>query len=288
MKNIIKIIIIFTGFYLIYTNRSLVILSTLKSIKMFNESLFPSIFPIIILSDFILSTNLINIISKLIGNIFNKLFNISKVSSYVFILSCISGSPSNSKYIKDLLDNKLITKKEAEKLLSFSCLYNPLLIISLTKYLCLKDSIIIIIINIICNILIGIINRNYKIDISNTLFKVKKFNLVESINKSINTLIILLGVVTFFNILNGLININHPLISGIFEITSGLYLLNDYPISYSSKLLYTGILLSFSGLSIIIQTKSIFAKDTLDYSLFYKSRIIHLILMIIIIIFLYN
>ena len=42
--------------------------------------------------------------------------------------------------------------------------------------------------------------------------------------------------------------------------------------------------MSFSGLSIITQIKSIFNKEnTLNYSLYYKSKIIHILLFIIII-----
>ena len=90
------------------------------------------------------------------------------------------------------------------------------------------------------------------------------------------------------NIINNLLPIKHPLITGIFEITNGLNLINKTNITYKYKLIYTAILMSFSGLSIITQIKSIFNKEnTLNFSLFYKSRIIHLILFIILIYILY-
>ena len=116
----------------------------------------------------------------------------------------------------------------------------------------------------------------------------KKFNLVNSIANTLNTLISIFGIVTFFNIINNLLPIKHPLITGIFEITNGLNLINKTNITYKYKLIYTAILMSFSGLSIITQIKSIFNKEnTLNFSLFYKSRIIHLILFIILIYILY-
>ena len=284
MKNIFKIIFIFTVLVLIFTNRNVLIISTIESIELFNKALFPSIFPIMILSDFILSTNFINILSNFIGKIFSRIFKLNKVSIYPFIMSSISGSPSNSKYINDLLINNYISNDEAIKLLSMCNLYNPLLIISLTSYLKFKDSIIIIIINLVINIIIGLINRNYKIDIINKEFKSKKFNLVNSISNSINTLISIFGIVTFFNIVNNLLPIKHPLITGIFELTNGLNLINKISVSYKNKLIYSGIILSFSGLSIITQIKSVLdKKNTLNYSLYYKSKIIHILLFIIII-----
>ena len=161
-------------------------------------------------------------------------------------------------------------------------LYNPLLIISLTKYLKFRDSILIIVINIIINLIIGLINRNYKIEIKNEVIKNKKFSLASSINNSVNTLLSILGIVVLFNIINNLLPIKHPLITGLFEITNGLNLVGNTCTSYRNKIIYTGILLSFGGLSIITQIKSIFKNEnTFNYTLFYKSRIIHLLLFVI-------
>ena len=282
MKNIIKSLIIITLFILIYLKKEIVVISVINSIDLFNKAIFPSIFPIMIISDLILSTNIINYISNTIGIIFSKVFKLSKYSSYVFVMSMISGTPSCAKYLKDLLDNNCITKKEAQKILPMVILYNPLLIISLTSYLSFYHSCLVIIVNIIINLVIGLINRNYKIEIKDNKLIPKKFNLVESINNALSALISIFGIITTFNILNNLLPIKHPLITGILEITNGLNLVNVTSTSYQNKLLYTGILLSFSGLSIITQIKSIFKKDTLDYSLFYKSRIMHLLITIII------
>lgn len=282
MKNIFKIFITLLLLYLIYYKRTIIVTSVLSSINLFNNSIFPSIFPIMIISDYILSTNIINILTNTLGLIFSKIFNLSKISIYPFIMSIISGTPSNSKYIKDLLNNNYITKEEAIKLLCICINYNPLLIISLTNYLKLKDSIIILILNIICNILVGLINRNYKITKKNNNYNEQNFNIINSINNTINTLINILGIITLFNIITNILPIKHPLITGILELTNGLNLINSITSTYKRKIIYTSILLSFSGLSIITQIKSIL-NDTLNYSIFYKSRIIHLILILILV-----
>ncbi len=284
MKNIFKTLLCFLFILLIFTNRNILINSTIESIDLFNRSIFPSIFPIMILSNFIMSTNIINLLSNTLGIFFSNLFNCNKCSIYPFIMSCISGTPSNAKYIKDLLDNKCITKNETIKLLSMCMLYNPILIITLTSYLDRKDSILLVIINILINLFIGLINRSIKVEIINKPILIKKFNLIETINSSINALLSILGIIILFNIINGLLPIEHPLITGIFELTNGINLINKSLTTYKNKILYTGVLLSFGGLSIITQIKSIFKEEnTLDYTLFYKSRIIHLILFIIII-----
>ena len=52
------------------------------------------------------------------------------------------------------------------------------------------------------------------------------------------------------------------------------------------KLIFTVIMMSFGGLSILMQIKSILKDANLDYSLYYKSRIIHLVLFMLIILIL--
>lgn len=280
MINKLKKVSIVLLIILIIIKRPIIIGAILESINIWITNIFPSIFPFLIISDLIISTDLINSITKYIGCLFSKLYKMSKYSSYVFMMSLISGCPTNAKYVKDLLDHNLINKNEAIKVLSMSLLYNPLLILTITSYLEVKDAIIIIIFNILINLIIGLFNRNFKCDYNNHQeLKIKEFNIVLSISKAIDTLLLILGVLVLFNALSSLITYNHPLITGIFEITKGIkeiHFINDY----NNKLIFTGILLSFGGLSILVQIKSILKNYNLDYSLFYKSRIIHLILFI--------
>lgn len=270
---------------LIIIKRPIITNSIIDAINIWITNIFPALFPILILSDLIVSTDLIKTITNVIGPIFSKIFKVSKYSSYVFVMSSLSGCPSNAKYIKDLLDNKLIHKDEAVKILSFSLLYNPILILTITPYLTKFDAYFIIISNIFINLIIGLINRNQKCSIDNNSELIpKNFNLINSISKTIDTLLLVLGSLVLFIALSSLVTYNHPILDGIFEITNGIkeIILLD---KYSHQLMITGILLSFGGLSIHTQIKSILKDYHLDYSLFYKSRIIHLILFMLTIYF---
>ncbi len=277
MKNIL----IFVSFLLICLKRTIISISVRYSFNLWINSIFPSIFPLMILSDLILSTDFIRYIANSIGRIFSKLFKVNKYASYVFLMSMITGCPSNAKYIKDLYDNKVIYAEEIVKILSMSLLYNPLLIISITPYLRINEQLFLIGINILINLIIGFINRNFNVSYSNNDLKMRKFNLVNSISNGINSLMLILGVIITFNIINSLLFFKHPLITGILEITNGIILINNSYLLYKYKFIFTGILLSLGGFSILMQIKSIFKDTLIDYSLFYKSRIIHLLLMII-------
>ena len=109
----------------------------------------------------------------------------------------------------------------------------------------------------------------------------RNFNLINSISKTIDTLMLVLGSLVLFIALSSLISYDHPLLDGIFEITNGIKE-NFFIENYNYQLLFTGILMSFGGLSIQTQIKSILKDYKLEYSLFYKSRIIHLIFFILI------
>ena len=283
MKEILKNMSITLLVILILIKRPVLMSSITGAINIWITVVFPAIFPFLIISDLIMSTNLINVISHRLSYLYHRLFKMSGYGAYVFLLSLISGTPGNAKYIKDLLDAKLISNREAIKILSMSLLYNPLLIIAITSFLKPRDQIFIIISNILINIFIGLINRGYKCDYRQTANLVQvKFNLVNSVSKAIQTLLLILGVIVFFAGLSSLLPTEHPLLIGSLEIINGFNKLNTIN-DYNLKLILTAILLSFGGLSIQTQIKSILKDYELEYSLFYKSRIIHIFLFILVI-----
>lgn len=278
LKNVSIILLII----LTIIKRPTITTAIIEAINIWITNIFPALFPILIISDLIISSNLINIITDVIGPVFSKIFKVSKYSSYVFIMSLLSGCPSNAKYTKDLLDFNLITKEEAIKILSMSLLYNPILILTITGYLNKNDTWFIILTNILINLIIGLINRRYYCQIKDEKKMLSRnFNLINSISKTIDTLMLVLGSLVLFIALSSLISYDHPLLDGIFEITNGIKE-NFFIENYNYQLLFTGILMSFGGLSIQTQIKSILKDYKLEYSLFYKSRIIHLILFILI------
>lgn len=277
LKNVSIILLII----LTIIKRPTITTAIIEAINIWITNIFPSLFPILIISDLIISTDLINIITNIIGPFFSKIFKVSKYSSYVFLMSLLSGCPSNAKYTKDLLDYNLISKEEAIKVLSMSLLYNPILILTITSYLKKEDSCFIIIANIIINIIIGIINRKFYCQVKhNEKMLNRNFNLISSISKSIDTLMLVLGSLALFIALSSIIPYSHPLLDGIFEITNGIKEI-VFIENYNYQLLFTGILMSFGGFSIQTQIKSILRDYHLEYSLFYKSRIIHLALFIL-------
>ena len=283
MKETLKNITIGLLIIFIFIKRPVLVEAIILAINIWINTIFPALFPFLIISDLIISSNIVTFITLRFHLLFKTLFKVSGYGAYVFILSLISGTPSNAKFVRDLLEIKVIENIEAVKILSMSMLYNPLLILAITSFLKTADQAFIIITNIFINLIIGLCNRCVPCNIS--LVKSAptiKFNLVHSISKTINTLLLILGAIVLFTALISLLPLTHPLTNGALEIISGLRII-DNVIDYNLQLIFTGILLSFGGLSIQTQMKSILKDYNLDYSLFYKSRIIHLALFLIII-----
>ena len=266
------------------TNLDIVLSSTKSSSILFFNTIFISTFPFIILSDILIYYDYHIFLNKIFGKFFSKLFNINPNSSIVIILSILTSQPSNSIFIKDLLDNKELDISSSNKLITFTYFSSiPFVIgtIGISLYNSFKIGLIIYIFCFLNNILIGIFLRKEKIN--NALINNKiqnKTNLFDVLKKSflkgINTSIIILGNLIIFTIITNIISnyitndIITTFISGVLELTNGVTRISSLNINLSIKIALTIFFLSFSGLSIIFQSKSILA----DYNINIKKILI--------------
>ena len=295
-----KYLNILTSFFILILLFEIFDHSAIVSKTIYNSSiiwfynLIPSILPIYIIIDLLLNYNILNYISILLNPIMKYLFKMKKNTSYVFLLSILSGFPSNSKYIKNLLDSNEISLFEANKLLIFTHFSNPLFIINSIGINFLQNKkigILILISHYLTNIIIGFINRNYYVNLNNntTNIKSKKSSFITTLTNSIyNTfkiLILLYGIITIFMIITSIININlklnpilNSIICGILEMTSGIYYASKLIIPINLKASLITFFLSFGGISIHVQVFSILSDYKLKYKDYLKARITHAII----------
>lgn len=273
----------------IFNYSNLVVNTIYNSSKIWFYNIVPTILPIYLIVDLFSNYNGFYYLTKIFGNILERIFKIKKETSYVFILSIISGFPSNSKYIKDLLDNKEINNKEADKLLTFTHFSNPLFIIESigTSFLHNKKiGIIILIIHYFTNIIIGLFYRNYYVSINNIKIKKKEKMrfvtcLTNSIYKTIKILFLLFGIISFFMLITTILREKLPnnyfinIICGLLEMTQGIYYISSSNINLVLKASIITFLISFGGISIHMQVFSILNEYKLKYSNYLLARIFH-------------
>ena len=293
MKKILTIAIFFFFVFFIIFN-SLDIMESIKlSFSICINNLFPSLIPFMLLSNILINYNFVNNISDIFNKIMTKIFHVNKNCAFAFIMSIMSGTPSNSKYLKDLYDNELIDIKDCQKCLSFCHFANPIFVLGTIGYTFLGDKklgLIILISHYACSLLLGVIFRG-KIDYNTKLRSNKNSNkqnfiniLTKSIKSTIDTLFLILGIITtcliISCILNKLFNLNDNLkpIYGLIEITQGLNYLSLSNISIYKKAIISSFLISFGGFCIHAQVFSILDNKKIRYLPYLLSRLLHGIL----------
>lgn len=279
-------------------NSSVLANSIKSSLLLWKNNLLPTLFPFFLFSNILINYGFIEILSEITKPFMNKLFRLNGNTSFILFMSMISGIPSNAKYTSLLLDKGLISEKDANKIILFTQFNNPLFIIytiGITFLNSYKLGLIILISHYISNFLIGIIIRdkiylkekvNYKA-IKNNLLKNNNLGSIisNSIKDSINTMLLILGVISFFMIITSIINlyIKLPLlytgiVNGIFEITQGIKIISICNISNNLKGFIIVSMISFGGLSSHLQVMSILDKKKIRYKSYLLSRIFHSIL----------
>ncbi len=229
------------------------------------------------------------------------IFGLSGYCSFPLLGSLISGFPSGPKYTVQLLNNGLITEQEANHLIRFTHFSNPLFILGTIGSVLLKNyhaGLIILIAHFTSNFIIGIMFRvNHQIshekisikraiNIMNDKRIHNKNNFIkilsDSIYNTIDILILLLGIIIVFLILNNIINKLFPLdenlslfIKGIMEMTQGVKFVSASNWPLLTKTIFITFFLSFGGFSVHMQVSSVIMGSKIKYKNFLIARIIH-------------
>ena len=184
----IMVVLIFMASQILIESES-ILKSVSLSFNIWKNNIFPSLFPFFVLSELLINYGFIEFLGELFKPIMNYLFKVKGVCAFIFIMSIISGIPSNAKYIRELYLSESIDEIEASKMLMFTHFSNPLFILGTVSIIFLnnkKVGLLILISHYITNIIIGFLFRNYH----PTSEKNKKFSLKDAIlnmhNKRIN------------------------------------------------------------------------------------------------------
>lgn len=101
-------------------NAELAIIQVKEGIRLSLESVIPSLFPFMIISELIVKCGIADVLSKPLARIANLLFGISGKGATVFFIGAICGFPLGARSAVQLYDNGEIDKKELSALMDFS------------------------------------------------------------------------------------------------------------------------------------------------------------------------
>lgn len=273
MRNFLILII----FFIFIFSKGSVVLGASYALNLWSKSVFPILFPTFILSDLLLSSNIINILTNKVGQVFGKIFKTSKYALYIFLVSLLSGTPTNAKNLKILYDEGAISLNSITKILSFTYFFNPFFILSFT-------STRVLLIFWASNLITGFLLRGYYQEnacVNHEDINIK-FNFTKSVATNMTTIINILGTITIFMVISYAVPFINEYVNVIFtsilEISSGLYKIKMY---FDLDYLYL-FALSFGGISILMQIKSILKDTFIDYKFILISRIITCLVSLII------
>lgn len=273
------------------------------SFHIWKNNIFPSLFPFFILATLLTEFGFVELISELMKPMMTKLFKIGSNTAFIFVMSILSGFPSNAKYTKELYEQGMISKKEATKILLFTHFSNPLFILGTVSILFLNNKeigLLILFAHYITNLILGILFRNYlpsaEENVSCSLKKaitamherrIKNNNqfgriIEKAIMGAIQTLLLVLGTVTLFLILSTLLNhifhfnhIEQGFLNGMIEMTQGLKYISQLHIPLQLKSTFCTMILSFGGFSVHMQVTSILSDMKIPYKPYFVARILH-------------
>lgn len=229
--------------------------------------IFPSLFPFFVICEILKNTKVSLIIGSSLEKIMRPLFNVPGVCSLAFFLGILSGYPIGANFTLKLYEDALITKEEAERLLTFTNNSGPIFVISSIGCGFFKNKqigVMLYVCHILSTVLVGIIFSFYKRNstckiqktyLSNVTLKTSDDNFIKiftsAILSSIKTIINLAGFIIFFSLIIKLLdkvrifyyisktlspitillnlepNFIPSIFSGLIEITSGISLISN-------------------------------------------------------------
>lgn len=265
-----------------------------RGLMLWFEVLLPSLLPFIILSSFLIRTNIILKILGIFPRLWKFLFGLSSYGAYALILGIFCGYPMGSKLTADLCDSGRISRSEAEYLLTISNNASPSFVSTYIIIETLQVQTMMIptfVILYLSNFLCSLIFRFYygrrvtalavSVNQKEASTPVPLMELIDtSIMNGFESMAKLGGYIILFSILAGLTlkltflgqNLRYILL-GMLEITNGIQYIASAPWSFSW--IYTTIMAvtAFGGFSSVAQTKCMIRNANLSINVYIAAKL---------------
>lgn len=278
-----------------------------ESIGICLNILIPSLFPFLVISGLAVKSGLAGAIGRLFEKPMRFLFNVPGACAPAFILGLIGGYPVGAKTAMSIFDQKLCTKDEAERLLAFCNNSGPAFILGAVGagiFGSVKAGVILYISHIAASVIVGVLFRGKGKAVSNNNeIRVNVFLVRDAFISSVKEAGSAVGnvccFVVFFSVairllyrfgiiptaafmIGELISplgldaaFAEKLISGFFEVTSGVNGLIDLSTPKSASLAAAAFMLGWAGISVHFQILSFIGEKGLRTWPFFAGKTMH-------------
>ena len=245
--------------------------------------IIPSIFPFMILTDFVCSYVYFESF-RAPKYIFEKLFKINGIGISAFIIGILCGFPIGAKISARLYKDGLITKDECERLICFTNNSGPAFIISGIGAGMLKSvhaGVVIYIIMIISAVAVGVLFGLGK-SASSVIKKSEahpSFRISEATASATSATICVCSYVILFSVICGIINMIlgnglHYLISvSFFEVSTAANQISSSVImNFGVKAALISFAVSFSGISVHLQARALLSGSDISMKKYFAAK----------------
>ena len=304
VRLIIGAIVIFF-IALIILEPNLCISSIYGGLLLWAKTILPSLFPFMFFTKLLTSLDVFDTITKKFEKITKLLFKAPAISSYIFLMSMISGYPMGAKLISEFYQAGKLTEKQANKLTTFCSTSGPLFIIGsvgTAMFLNKKIGYILFFSHILSTLLNGIIFRNKFVDYTECKIDEKdKISLnqilPETMNSSILSALIVGGYIAIFfliielfshfGLFNPIIFVTSKVLSplgvstetikstlfGIIEISKGCLEVSKCNIDIKISSCIASFLISFGGFCTFFQAITFLSKCKVKYGFYLLQKL---------------
>lgn len=275
--KLIKLTVFSLLLFIIVTDSQTAVFASKNSIDLCIKSVIPNIFPFIFLGGMIAGE-----IAGMRIPALEQILRIPRGTAGYFIIGHLCGYPVGAKLLHDAVLRKEIEQDAASRMVAFCNNASPAFIIGIMTSLFsnLWIGIILWFVQILSSLLLGILLP--RVTITKCQYhNVKQQNIGKIMSDTIRSTATICGWIVAFGILltfisepmtNLLSPFGSAMLTGSIELTNGLFRLHNIR-SESLRFIVSSALLSFGGICILLQTKSVAPFLNLKTYLF--ARLIH-------------
>ena len=293
--------VIFITYIIKYPRESTEIV--LNGLRLCYLVIIPVIFPFLIFARLFMKSMVFRLIGRFLNKPADLLFDLSGEYANAFLIGALIGFPSGAKAVSEIymLNKSEKNKNQAERALAFCNNCSVSFVVSaagIAVFNSARIGFILFFIQMAAAVLTGIIIRFiFKSPVRKEhvalkiLQKKDTAGITEIISEAVSGILNICGTVLFFYTMIGVtVNLSesagmgflNPVISGMFEVSSGVYSLAALDMSIYHKLILTAAILGWAGFSVHFQI-IYFLKDLkLSLRPYFTGKIIHVIIYIMI------
>ena len=248
------------------------------------NTIIASVFPFMIISDLISSYCRFKGAST-VSRMFERVFKINGQAISGFICGCLCGFPVGVKVGVDLYKDGTISKSECERLIGFSNNAGPAFVIGGIGCLIrgsIQDGVVLYTTMIISAIVVGwIFGIGEKASKNVNYMENKPFNFAYTVKTASQNTLIICGFVTIFSVICGVVkmilknDILYAAFIPLLEVGNAAKILGGTEfISRELSLILTAFAISFSGISVHMQSKSFLTTTDISMKKYYLMKLL--------------